>query len=253
MWSPETYNRFAAEREQPFWDLVSLLEPRGGGSVVDLGCGDGRLTASLHRRLGAERTRGIDSSPQMLTAAAAHASPEVTFERGDIGAWSGEDIDVVFSNAALQWVADHRAVLARWRSSLAQGGELAVQVPANGAHPSHAVARELGRERLGDAAPLDPVAGNVLEPEDYAAVLHDLGLRDVHVRLQVYIHELASTAAVVEWVRGTSLARFKGVLSGEEYEEFVVEYRRRLLAELGDRSPYVYTFRRILMCGRADR
>jgi trans-aconitate 2-methyltransferase len=253
MWSPDTYNRFAAEREQPFWDLVGLVEPCAGGSVVDLGCGDGRLTASLHGRLEAERTHGIDSSPEMLAAAAAHLSREVTFERGDIGEWSGGGIDVVFSNAALQWVADHPAVLARWRSSLAPGGQLAVQVPANGGHASHAVARELGRERLGDAAPPDPVAGNVLEPEDYAAVLHDLGLRDVHVRLQVYIHELESTAAVVEWVKGTSLARFKQALSDEDYEEFVVEYRRRLLAELGDRSPYVYTFRRILMWGRADR
>jgi trans-aconitate 2-methyltransferase len=252
MWSPDTYNRFAAEREQPFWDLVGLLAPSAGGRVVDLGCGDGRLTALLHRRIAAGGTRGIDSSPEMLAAATGHASTEVTFEVGDIARWSGADVDVVVSNAALQWVPGHAAVLARWRSSLAPGGQLAVQVPANGGHASHAVARELGRERLGEAAPPDPVAGNVLEPEEYASLLHGLGLLDVHVRLQVYIHELESTAAVVEWVEGTSLARFKEVLEADEYTRFVDEYRRRLLARLGDRSPYLYTFRRILMRGRNE-
>jgi trans-aconitate 2-methyltransferase len=253
MWSPETYNRFAAEREQPFWDLVGLIEAPGGGVVVDLGCGDGRLTALLHRRLEAERTHGIDSSPAMLASALAHATADVTFERRDIGAWSAAGVDLVVSNAALQWVSDHPTVLARWRASLAPGGQLAVQVPANGGHASHAVARELGREWLGERAPSDPVAANVLEPEAYAAVLHGLELRDVHVRLQVYLHELDSTAAVVEWVKGTSLARFKDALGADGYERFVAEYRRRLVAELGDRSPYLYTFRRILMSGRADR
>jgi trans-aconitate 2-methyltransferase len=252
MWSPDTYNRFAAEREQPFWDLAGLLEPAAGGSVVDLGCGDGRLTALLHRRLEANRTTGIDSSPEMLADTSAHASAEVAFEPGDIGEWPGEGLNVVFSNAALQWVPDHAGVLARWRASLAPGGQLAVQVPANAGHASHVLARELGGEWLGDAAPPDPVARNVLEPEEYAAILHDLGLRGVHVRLQVYLHELESPAAVVEWVKGTSLARFKEVLDGAEYERFVAEYRTRLLARLGDRTPYPYAFRRILMWARND-
>lgn len=66
-WDPSQYNRFAAEREQPFWDLASLLQPTDEPpNIVDLGCGDGRLTAVLHARLGARSTLGIDSSPSML-------------------------------------------------------------------------------------------------------------------------------------------------------------------------------------------
>ena len=50
-WDPQQYERFAAERAAPFWDLLSLVRPVPGGRVVDLGCGNGELTAALHRRL----------------------------------------------------------------------------------------------------------------------------------------------------------------------------------------------------------
>ena len=69
-WDPAQYDRFAAEREQSFWDLAALVQPTASPpNVVDLGCGDGRLTAALHARLGARSTLGIDSSPSMLAGA----------------------------------------------------------------------------------------------------------------------------------------------------------------------------------------
>jgi trans-aconitate 2-methyltransferase len=249
-WNPAQYNAFAAERELPFWDLAGLIVPVETPSMVDLGCGDGRLTAALHGQLGACATVGIDSSPAMLAEAEAHASAEIIFKAGDIAQWRGPEQDVVFSNAALQWVGDHPAVLRGWREALRPGGQLAVQVPANGDHVSHRVSRELGTEWLGEAAPADPVAGNVLSPEAYARLLAELGFERQHVRLQVYTHTLASSAGVVEWVKGTSLTRFKAVLEDDDFERFVEEYRVRLLAELGDYAPYLYTFKRILMWGR---
>ncbi len=249
-WDPGQYNRFAAEREKPFFDLVDLLEPVVGGDVVDLGCGDGRLTSELHHRVGARRTRGVDSSPEMLADAAARATEGLTFEAGDLGTWAGHGVDVVFSNAALHWVGDHEAVLARWRDALGSGGQLAVQVPASADHPSHRIARRLADEWLGSAAPLDPVAEHVLPPERYAEVLDALGFGSQHVRLQVYGHRLATTGDVVEWMRGTSLTRFRAVLPPDDYEQFLEEYRRRLLVEIGDRPDYFFAFKRILFWGR---
>ena len=249
-WNPDQYNRFAAEREQPFWDLAALVEPPSDPpALVDLGCGDGRLTAELHRRLAAGRTLGIDSSPEMLERAADHTGPEVTFAPGDLAVWSGT-ADIVFANASLQWVPDHREVLARWRSGLRAGGQLAVQVPANNTHASHVVARELAAEWLGEAAPPDPVEAHVLAPEDYAVQLFQLGFERQHVRLQVYAHVLESTASVVEWVKGTSLTRLRPVLPAGRFDEFVDEYRTRLVARLGDHRPFLYPFRRILLWGR---
>ncbi len=218
--------------------------------VVDLGCGDGRLTAALHRELRARGTLGLDLSETMLAGAPAQASATLRFETGDIGAWTGSGMDVVFSNAALQWVPDHPGVLERWCSALGGGGQLAVQMPANADHPSHSVLRDLARERLGAEAAPDPVAANVLRPEDYAGLLSALGFERQHVRLQVYGHVLDSAADVVEWMKGTSLTRLRAVMTPGDYGELVEEYRRRLSLRLGDQRPYFYAFKRILFWGR---
>ena len=162
---------------------------------------------------------------------------------------------MVFSNAALQWVGEHAGVLARWRRALAAGGQLAVQMPANADHPAWLVAAEVGREEpfleaMGGPPPADPVAANVLAPEAYLTLLDELGFEEPHVRLQVYGHRLASTAEVVEWLKGTSLTRFQSRLPSELFDRFLDRYRERLLAVLGDRRPYLFPFKRILVWGR---
>ena len=247
-WDPTQYRRFEAERDQPFHDLLAMVELVPDGRVVDLGCGDGRLTTLAHRSLGAASTVGIDSSAAML----ADATPGdgLAFELDDISLWSAPAFyDVVLSNAALHWVPDHPAVLGRWRAALRPNGQLAVQVPANADHPSHAVVGEV-TEALGLDIEPDPVAVNVLRPEEYAGLLDDLGAVEQHVRLQVFVHHLPSTADVVEWVKGTTLTRVKRATDAEGYERFLAGYRARLLAELGDRAPYTYLFRRILFRAR---
>ncbi len=256
-WDPGQYERFAAERAQPFWDLVALVEADGGlDRAADLGCGTGELTAELGRRLGTPDMVGVDSSAAMLEAAATHARAGVRFEHGDIAAWTaGHDHDLVFSNAALQWVPDHPGVVARWWAALAPGGQMAVQVPANADHPSHRVAAEVAAaspflDAMGGTPPPDPVARNVLAPEQYAVLLDHLGATQQHVRLQVYGHTLATSGDVVEWVKGTSLTRIFKALPAELHDEFVAEYRRRLLAVIGDSAPYFYPFKRILFWAR---
>jgi trans-aconitate 2-methyltransferase len=68
--------------------------------------------------------------------------------------------------------------------------------------------------------------------------------------LQVYAHRLKSANDVVEWVKGTTLTRFKEPLGEVGWNQFVELYRERLLAELGDQTPYLYPFKRILMWAR---
>jgi trans-aconitate 2-methyltransferase len=254
-WNPAQYEKFAAERAQPFWDLVGLLEDRPIGRAVDLGCGTAALTAELVARRGIGSMVGVDSSPNMLEQAAAHTGEHLRVEAGDIATWTGRgDLDLVVSNAALQWVPDHVGVVTRWWAALRPGGQLAVQIPANADHPSHRVAAEVAasepfRSAMGGAPPADQVAANVLAPEQYAILLDHLGARRQHVRLQVYGHVLARSADVVEWVKGTSLTRFTNVLPADLHAGFLATYEQRLLERIGDRAPYFYPFKRILFWG----
>jgi trans-aconitate 2-methyltransferase len=254
-WRPDQYGKFAAERAQPFWDLLDLVERGSIRRAVDLGCGTGELTEAAATRLAVEDMVGIDSSPSMLERAAGRTRPGLRFTGGDIGSWStGGDhdpMDLVLANASLHWVPDHAGVVARWWAALAPGGQLAVQMPANADHPSHRIAREVAasepfRVAFGGTPPPDPVAANVLAPEQYAILLDHLGADRQHVRLQVYPHVLGSSAEVVEWVKGTSLTRIFNALPAELHEPFVDEYRRRLLTAIGERAPYFYPFKRIL-------
>ena len=253
-WDPDQYERFKAERARPFRDLVALVQPCPGGRIVDLGCGTGELTKELHHHLRASETVGIDSSPSMLERARPFAGDGVRFEQGDIATWEPAPYDLVFSNAALHWVTDHRRLLARLTRALPAEGQLAVQVPANTDHPSHTVGMEVAGESpfveaLADDQPPDP-AKRVLAPEAYAELLDELGFAEQHVRLQVYVHHLASSADVVEWAKGTHLTFFRARLSDDLYDAYLERYRRRLLDVIGERRPYLYTFKRILFWGQ---
>jgi trans-aconitate 2-methyltransferase len=247
-WSPEQYGRFRDERAQPFFDLMALVQPRPGMRVVDLGCGTGELTRALHRHLGAREALGIDNSPAMLAKTAAYAGDGLRFAAGDIGAFTGDgEYDLVFSNAALHWVPDHPALLRRLTAALTADGQLAVQVPANDDHPSHATAVAVAgeppfREALAGHVRRSPV----LAAEEYAALLYRLGYRRQVVRLQVYAHELASREAVVEWVRGSVLIDYQRRLPADLWPRFLEAYRAALLPQLAETQPFFYPFKRIL-------
>lgn len=255
-WNPTQYRKFAEERAQPFHDLLALVEPAPFHHAVDLGCGPGELTVLAAQTLQVADMVGIDNSPAMLAAAAAHVTDGVRFEAGDLAGWSRPGaVDLVLAGASLHWVADHASVLQRWVGSLAPGGQLAVQVPANAYMPAHRTADEVAHREpylsaFDGAPPPDPVAEHVLEPEQYAQLLFDLGCVRQHVRLQVYPHVLGSSRDVVQWVRGTTLTRFQKRLPADLFEQFVADYEVALLQRIGEASPYFYPFRRILFWGR---
>jgi trans-aconitate 2-methyltransferase len=257
-WDPQQYERFKAQRAQPFWDLVAMIRPGTIERAVDLGCGTGELTSEAAALLDIGTMLGIDNSPAMLERAGRFARPGLSFAEGEISAWTSPvEFDLVLANASLQWVPDHESVLTRWAAALRRGGQLAVQVPANSDHASHlasvAVAHtEPYLSALTTAPPSDPVADNVLRPEDYAEMLYALGFVEPNVRLQVYPHVMPSTAAVVEWTKGTSLTRFFKVLPPELHDRFVDDYRAELIRRVGDHSPYLFAFKRILMHGQRN-
>ncbi|MEI7703778.1 MAG: methyltransferase domain-containing protein [Deltaproteobacteria bacterium] len=257
VWKPELYARFRAERSRPFFDLLAMVRPRLGMRVVDLGCGTGELTAEAHKRLGARSTLGIDSSPAMLEKAAPLAGDGLSFALADIATFeqtTGSGFDLVISNAALHWVPDHPALLARVARLLAPGGQLLVQVPANQTHVSHRTANELAREEPFASALKGYVRHRaVLTPVEYALQLHRLGLVEEEVRLQVYVHELSEPADIVEWCRGTLLTDYEKRLPPDLWPPYLEAYRQRIAAAIPDERPYLYTYQRILFSASRPR
>lgn len=224
--------------------------------MVDLGCGTGRLTRVAHDRLGMAQTVGLDRSESMLSKAAQHSGAGLSFEAADLrDASPSGRYDVVLSNAVLHWLSDQEAVIRRWVGALRPAGQLAFQVPANFHHPSHTAAWDVAAEpEFADALASTPPDADgepgVLAPEQYAELLFELGAGKQHVRMQVYLHRLDSSAAVVEWTRGTFLKRWERVLPPEMFDRFVARYREHLLEQIGDREPYPFTFNRILAWAR---
>lgn len=251
-WNPEQYSRFRNERSEPFFDLLALVRPIPGRRAVDLGCGTGELTKVLHETVGAAVTIGIDNSETMLERSAQYAGDGLRFKLGTILRFApSKPVDLVFSNAALQWVPEHEPLFERLTASLAGGGQLAVQMPANHDHLSHLVAHQIAgeepfRTELGGYIRKVPVR----EPEWYAALLDRLEYSEQHVRMQVYTHHLESRDEVVEWTRGTLLTDYQQRMPAEAFEAFLARYRERLLPQLSDSRPYFYPFKRLLIWGR---
>jgi trans-aconitate 2-methyltransferase len=256
VWDPATYLRYAGERARPFVELLSRVDSAAPARVVDLGCGEGTATASLLTRWPDARVTGVDSSPEMLAAAARAAVPgRVEFALGDVRTWRPDGpVDVVLSNAVLHWVPDHAALITRWAGLLAPGGWLAVQVPGNFRAPTHALLAELcasprWADRLDDAAPRPDA---VLEPAGYLGLLATAGLQ-ADVWETTYLHVLRGEEPVLDWVRGTTLRPVLAGLGDDDAVAFTAEYAAALREAYPrrDDGTTVLPFRRIFAVGSA--
>jgi trans-aconitate 2-methyltransferase len=261
MWDPEVYGRYAGERARPFFELLARVAADTPRLVVDAGCGTGELTVALARRWPAAMVHGFDASPSMIAKALrgrpADLRERVTFEVGDVREPRLADpvdvpVDVLVSNAVLQWVPEHREILSRWVGVLAPGGWLAVQMPGNFAAPSHAAIRELCRttwkDRLADLARHDPVG----DPMEYLELLAGLGCR-VDAWETTYVHVLPGDDAVLKWISGTALRPMLDRLTEAERPVFLADCAAAL-ARSYPRRPYgtPFPFRRIFAVARRE-
>ena len=256
-WNPAQYDKFKAQRSQPFYDLMHLLKrdetPDTHPRLIDLGCGTGELTKELHEYMHARETLGIDSSAEMLKKAVAFATPTLTFEQGNIESWNAPAMfDVVFSNAALQWCANHKELFARLTKSLKPNGQLAIQMPMNHDYPTHLIAQAMSQEKPWKHLLKEPYKkqDEMLTVEDYATLMFQLGFKEQTVEMKVYGHILESREGVIEWVRGTLLTYFQSRLPADDYAAFVDDFRERLFAVLPDNEPFFYPFKRVLIWGQ---
>jgi trans-aconitate 2-methyltransferase len=246
-WDPTQYGRYAGQRGRPFFELTARVEADAPSNVVDLGCGPGDLTVALAERWPEALVRGIDSSPEMIERARTQSPPApVQFSVGTAERFGATGVDVLVSNAALQWVPTHRELLTRWAAQLNPGGWLAFQVPANFTAPSHTLMRELAesaawRDRLGGVL---RGAESTAPAAEYLHLLARAGL-DVDAWTTEYEHVLDGEDPVLEWVRGTGLRPALQALDDDDAQRFSAEYAA-LLREAYPRRDYgtVFGFRR---------
>jgi trans-aconitate 2-methyltransferase len=279
IWSPGQYRVYSSHRARPFFELLSRVDAEAPAYVVDLGCGPGERTLELATRWPGAIVEGVDSSTQMITEArrqirtAGRAGGEVSagdvervgeepvpgagrgggalrFSVGDLAEWTPDrPVDVIFSNAALQWVPEHRRLLPTWVRALTPRGRLAFSMPGNFGGLSHRTLRELcgaprWRDRLG-AVNRHDVAG---DPAEYFELLSDLGC-EVDAWETTYLQVLQGPDPVLEWMKGTVLRPALDALPEEkEREEFLSELAALLReAYPPGRHGTLFPFRRVFV------
>jgi trans-aconitate 2-methyltransferase len=263
-WDPAQYELFGSYRGRPFVDLLARVAAVEPAVVVDLGCGDGPLTLSLTERWPRARVVGVDSSVEMLAAAREHDEHgRVEWVEARAEDWDpaslGAPIDVLVTNAVLQWVPGHLGLFPRWVAALAPGGWFALQVPNNFDAPSHALMREVAARQPRAAELARPLArvGDVATPQAYLEALARLGL-EPDVWETTYQHVLdpdgAQRSPVLEWVRGTGLRPALEVLTGEDERQAFLDDYTDALDVAYPREPFgvVLGFRRLFAVGHAS-
>lgn len=247
-WDPERYLTYADERGRPFVELVTRVRADHPRRVVDLGCGPGNLTALLADRWPDAEIVGLDSSPEMIEAAR-RTEPRVAFEVADLREWAppAASVDVLVSNATLQWVPGHLDLLPRLVEAVRPGGWLAFQVPGNFGEPSHTLRAELA-DRPPYAAHTRGIANPAShDPAVYLGALAGLGC-DVDAWETTYRHVLTGADAVFDWVSGTGARPTLQALPDDLRVEFEREFKVRLREAYPARDGrVVLPFRRVFV------
>jgi trans-aconitate 2-methyltransferase len=223
-WNARQYLQFEDERTRPARDLLAQVPLTQVRRAIDLGCGPGNSTELLVNRYPSAVVSGLDSSPDMLRQARQRL-PQCKFIEDDLERWTPTepDTDLVFANAAYQWVPSHLDAICRVVAALAPGAVLAIQMPDNTREPSH-LAMETVAARLGV-----PIAARADLPPvgDYYDALTPLCSR-LDIWHTVYNHVMPDTAAIAEWFRGSALRPYLAGLHPDRTRDFLAEYIREI-------------------------
>ncbi|MCR8671314.1 methyltransferase domain-containing protein [Agrococcus sp. HG114] len=250
-WAPQQYLAYADERGRPFVELLARVGAAAPARVADLGCGPGNLTRLLTERWPDAHVVGVDASADMLARAAAIEGVE--WQLADAREWSpAAPLDVLVTNATLQWIPGHLELLPRLVGMLAPGGWFAMQVPGNFDQPSHVL-----RDEVAALPEFAEHTRHVARPAahdaaTYLAALTALGL-EVDAWETTYLHVLEGPDAVFEWVRATGarpvLEAMPDALRGEFEDVFRARLREAYPAD--ERGRVVLPFRRVFAVGHA--
>ncbi len=228
-WNAEDYAENSSAQMEWAEELIAKLDLRGNESVLDIGCGDGKVSARLARGVPQGRVLGIDSSSDMIVLASARfppdAYPNLNFLRMDAAAIRlSREYDLAFSAATLHWVVDHRAVLAGVRACLRPGGRLLFQMGGRG--NAEAIRRTMERSTAGErwAAYFEGFTSpyRFYGPVDYEEWLPAAGFRLERVELVPKDMRHGDVDGLTGWLR-TTWFPYTDRLPTELRERFLAE------------------------------
>jgi trans-aconitate 2-methyltransferase len=226
-WNPSEYLKFRNERTQPPIDLAARIVLDSPSSIIDIGCGPGNSTAILCSRWPEAATIGLDTSPEMIRKAQ-NDYPLNTWILGDAAQYSPrEGFDLVFSNAALQWMPHHEILVPHLFAMVNRNGALAVQVPANSRSPLHQALLSVSSGKKWSA--LTAGCSSIINYQP-ATCYYDL-LCNIAAKIELwettYYHRLSDHQSLIAWYRSTGMRPYLDCLPDDknriEFEEEVLD------------------------------
>ncbi len=229
-WNPNQQLKFTDERIQPAVDLASRIQlQKKPHKILDIGCGYGNSTHVLAQKFPHACIIGIDNSEntiQVAKTASIDLDADLDFMICDAttGLPSLEtNYDIVFSNAAIQWIPRHEELLKNMMGRLKEGGVMAVQTPLQEKHPLYQSIRTLLRNpKWKTVFPKNIQRQNNLSPTEYATILSNIATK-YHLWQTTYFHVLSAYRDIIEWFRTTHLRPFFSILPLEKHAEFEAE------------------------------
>jgi trans-aconitate 2-methyltransferase len=236
-WNPAGYAANSVVQQTWARELIAKLNLRGDEHILDVGCGDGKVTAELARALSRGSVTGIDASPQMIefakTTFSTRKFPNLRFRVMDARKIKFDrQFDFVFSNAALHWVDDHQAILRGTAAVLKPGGRLVISCGGKGNAQDVFIALrpEMRLKRWREFFRRMPTPYFFYTPDDYKKWLPKFGFRISGLKLAPKDATYNGAEGFATWLRTTWIPYVQRV-PADLREEFIAAVTERYLAK----------------------
>ena len=237
-WNPLDYEKNSSQQQLWARELIAKLDLQGDENVLDIGCGDGKVTAEIAGRLPRGTVLGVDKSSEMITLArqrhTGDTHPNLRFQVADASHLPFQsEFSLVFSNAALHWVRDHRPVLQGIARSLKPGGRILLQMGGQG----NAVNIIAAIDAQMALDPYVPHFADFIFPfgfhglEEYTSWLNAAGLRPLRVELIPKDMVHIGRSGLEGWLRTTHLLPYTRYLPEALREPFIAQVAQAYLAK----------------------
>lgn len=229
-WNAEDYHKSSSEQKRWARELLQTLTLKGNENVLDIGCGDGKITAEIAIKVPHGRILGIDNSEDMVRFAAGTFPPDqfpnLSFQRGDAEKLNFDGgFDVVVSFACLHWVKDHLSVLQGIRRSLVPSGRILLQFGGRGnaAGIQDVTSKVAGRKKWKHFFHEIPFPWGLYGQEEYSQWLKQAGFRTSRIELLPKDMAHKGLEGFKAWVRTTHALPYLQKIPEDLRPEFLDE------------------------------